>query len=110
MARGRFKNKMKIKKGDQVVVIAGVSKGAKGEVLEVYPAKSKVLVDEVNMISKHEKPNAKNPEGGIVKKPAPIHVSNVMLIDPSSGEPTRVSIQRDKNGVKRIAKKSGQEI
>lgn len=81
---------MRIKRNDQVVVLAGEYKGKKGKVLKVIPEKNRVIVEGVNFISKHMRPNQKMPQGGIVKKEAPIHVSNVMLIDPKSGEPTRI--------------------
>lgn len=100
--------KLKIKKGDMVRVIAGDDKGTEGEVKLVYPEKQRVLVDGVNMIHRHTKPNADNPEGGIIKKEAPIHVSNVMIIDPGSGETSRVGrAEGDDGKLVRIAKKSG---
>lgn len=81
---------MKIKKNDMVVVIAGNSRGRSGKVLRVYPEKQRVIVEGVNMVSRHRKPTQNNPQGGITRQEAPIHVSNVMLIDPKSNEPTRV--------------------
>ncbi|WP_442795513.1 50S ribosomal protein L24 [Pelobium manganitolerans] len=105
------KVKLNIRKGDLVKVIAGDSKGQQGKVLEVITKTSRVLVEGTNMVSKHTKPNAANPNGGIVKKEAPIHISNVSLIDPKSGKATRVSRKRNEDGkVIRIAKKSGEEI
>ena len=88
--------KLNIKKGDNVIVIAGDDKGKKGEVMEVNYKKNRVLVDGVNIISKHQKPDANNPDGGIIKKPAHIHISNVALLDPKSGEATRVGRKDDK--------------
>ena len=102
--------KCKIKKGDQVVVTAGASKGAKGEVLRVDLATSRVLVQGVNMRTKHKKPTQVSP-GGLEKVEAPIHVSNVALADPKSGEATRVGYKTLKDGKKvRFAKKSGETV
>jgi large subunit ribosomal protein L24 len=105
-----LQQKLKIKKGDIVQVIAGDSKGQQGRVLEVIRDTRKVLVERVNMISKHTKPNAKNTQGGIVKKEAPVHISNVMLIDPSGGKPTRVGRRVEDGKIVRYAKKSGEVI
>ncbi len=105
--------KLHIKKGDTVQVMAGESKGAQGVVRKVYPEKSRAIVEgkDIKMISKHTKPNAANPDGGIVKEEAPIHISNLMVIDPKSGEPTRVGRKVDDEGNKvRYAKKSGEVI
>lgn len=104
------KKKLNIRKGDMVQVMAGVDKGKQGEVLEVLPARERVLVEGVNTVHKHRKPDANNPDGGIQKAEAPVHVSNVMLLDPKTGEPTRVKRERTDAGVVRISKKSGQEI
>lgn len=94
-----------------MAVIAGESKGQKGRVLEVDRDKNKALVEGVNMVSKHTKPNAKTPQGGIIRKEAPVHLSNLMAIDPASGKPTRVGRRlNDKNKLVRYAKKSGEEI
>lgn len=102
--------KLHIKKGDIVKIIAGDSKGQEGRVLKVFVNDNKALVEGVNMISKHTKPNAKNTQGGIVKKEAPIHISNLMLID-ASGKPTRIGRQLDKdNKLVRYSKKSGEVI
>ena len=102
--------KMKIKKGDQVVVTSGANKGAKGEVLKVDLANSRVLVQGVNMRTKHKKPMQGQP-GGIENIEAPIHVSNVAIADPKSGEATRVGYKMLKDGKKvRVAKKSGETI
>jgi len=93
------------------MVITGESKGQKGRVLEVNKEKDKVLVEGINMVSKHTKPNAKAPQGGILKKEAPVHISNLMVIDPASGKPTRVGRRlNDKNKLVRFSKKSGEEI
>ena len=93
--------------------MAGESKGAQGVVKKVYPEKSRVIVEgsDIKMRSKHTKPNAANPDGGIVKEEAPIHLSNLMVIDPKSGKPTRIGRKLDENGNKiRYAKKSGEVI
>ena len=101
----------KIRKGDDVVVIAGKSKGARGKVLRVIPAKSRVLVSGVNVVTKHVKPTRQNQRGGIERREAPIHISHVMIADPHSGEPTRVRIQALEDGRKvRVAVKSGEQI
>lgn len=101
----------KIRKGDDVVVIAGKSKGARGKVLRVIPAKSRVLVSGVNVVTKHVKPTRQNQRGGIERREAPIHISNVMIADPHSGEPTRVRIQALEDGRKvRVVVKSGEQI
>lgn len=81
---------MKIKKNDMVMVIAGNSKGRTGKVLRVFPEKQRVIVEGVNLVSRHRKPTQSNPQGGITRQEAPIHVSNVMLLDPKSNEATRV--------------------
>ncbi|MEO9511961.1 MAG: 50S ribosomal protein L24 [Flavobacteriaceae bacterium] len=102
--------KLKIKTGDTVKVIAGDHKGTEGKVLQVDRQKNKAIVEGVNTVSKHEKPSAQNPQGGIVKKEAPIHISNLSLIDPKSGETTRVGYEvRDGKKV-RLAKKSNEVI
>ncbi|MGH1403762.1 MAG: 50S ribosomal protein L24 [Alphaproteobacteria bacterium] len=102
--------KLKIKKGDQVVVLTGRDKGAKGEVLKVLLSERRVLVQGVNVVTKHQKPTQVSP-GGINKKELPIHVSNVALVDPKTGEATRVGFQTLKDGKKvRVAKKSGETI
>jgi large subunit ribosomal protein L24 len=106
-----MQKKLKIKKGDQVMVITGESKGQKGRVLEVNREKDRVLVEGINMVSKHTKPNAKAPQGGILKKEAPVHISNLMVVDPASGKPTRVGRKlNEKNKLVRYSKKSGEEI
>ncbi len=102
--------KIKIKKGDTVVVIAGSYKGTKGEVVQVIPGNNKVIVSGVQVNKKHVKPTAQNPQGGIVEKEAPIQVSNVSLIDPKSDKPTRVGFKIEGGKKIRVSKKSGQAI
>lgn len=103
--------KLNIRKGDTVKVIAGDSKGQQGKVLSVNKATNRVIVEGLNMVSKHTKPNATNTEGGIIKKEAPMHISNVMLIDPKSGKATRVGRKLDEAGkLVRVAKNSGEVI
>ncbi|MFM7054812.1 MAG: 50S ribosomal protein L24 [Bacteroidota bacterium] len=102
--------KLKIKKGDTVKVISGESKGQQGKVLEVMLESRKVIVERVNLVSKHTRPNAKNTQGGIVKQEAPIHISNVMLVDPASGKTTRVGRKEVDGKLVRYAKKSGEVI
>ncbi len=102
--------KLNIRKGDTVKVIAGESKGQQGKVLEVIASSRKVLVEKVNLVTKHTKPNAKNTQGGIVKQEAPVHISNVMLVDPSSGKTTRVGRKVVDGKLVRFAKKSGEVI
>lgn len=93
------------------MVITGESKGQKGRVLEVDRAKNRAIVEGINMVSKHTKPHSKAPQGGIVKKEAPIHLSNLMLIDPTSGKPTRIGRKlNSKDKLVRYSKKSGEEI
>ena len=105
------KVKLKIKKGDKVLVTAGDDKGKQGKVLEVLVAENRAIVEGANMVSKHTKPNAKSPQGGILKQEAPINISNLALIDPTSGKPTRVGRKMNDQGkLVRIAKKSGEEI
>lgn len=102
--------KLHIKKNDTVVVLSGEDKGKTGKVLKVLVKKERAIVEGVNMVSKSTKPSAKNPQGGIIKQEAPIHISNLSLVDPKSGKPTRISIKHDGKNVIRIAKKSGEEI
>ena len=106
-----MQRKLHIKKGDQVFVNTGEDKGRQGRVLEVFRKKDRAIVEGVNMVSKHTKPNAQSPQGGITKQEAPIHISNQNLVDPSTGEPTRIGRKlNDKNKLVRISKKSGEEI
>ena len=103
--------KLHIKKGDTVYVNAGEDKGKTGRVLKVLSSKNRAVVEGINMVTKATKPNAKNPQGGLVKMEAPIHVSNLQLLDPKSGKPTRVGYKVNEDGKKvRISKKSGEEI
>ena len=102
--------KLKIKSGDVVRVIAGDHKGAEGKVLRVYREKNKAIVEGVNMVSKHTKPSAKNPQGGIVKKEAPLHISNLSLIDPKSKKATKVGIKVEGDKKVRFSKKSNQVL
>ena len=103
--------KLHIKKGDTVVVIAGDSKGQQGKVLMVEAAKQRAIVEGVNIVKKATKPNAKNPQGGIVEQEAPINISNLQLLDPKSGKATRVGRKVNAEGkLVRYAKKSGEEI
>lgn len=104
------KVKLKIKKGDQVIVLTGRDKGAKGEVLKVMPELSRVLVQGVNVVTKHEKPGQFS-AGGIQKKELPIHISNVAIADPKSGKASRVGYKILKDGKKvRVARKSGEVL
>ncbi|RCW63561.1 50S ribosomal protein L24 [Saliterribacillus persicus] len=101
---------MHVKKGDKVQVISGKDKGKQGTILAAFPKKDRVLVEGVNVVKKHAKPSQDNPQGGILNQEASIHISNVLPIDPKSGEPTRVGYEvRDGKKV-RIAKKSGETL
>jgi large subunit ribosomal protein L24 len=102
--------KLKIKSGDTVKVIAGDHKGAEGKVMKVDREKNKAIVEGVNLVSKHTKPSAKNPQGGIVKKEAPIHISNIALVDPKSKKATRVGIRVEGDKKVRFSKKSNQVL
>ena len=108
----RFQPKFNIRKGDNVIVVAGDDKDRNNprKVLAVYPQKSRVLIEGVNMVTKHLKPNAQNPQGGIVQEEAPIHISNVMLWDAKSKGPVRIKRERKEGSFVRISKKSGEEI
>ena len=102
---------LKIKKGDTVYVLAGDDKGKTGRVLNVLREEGKAIVEGVNIVSKSTKPNAKAPQGGIIKKEAPIDLSNLAVVDPKSGKPTRVGFRFNEDGKKvRYSKKSGEEI
>ena len=105
-------SKIKIKKNDTVLVKTGNSKGSRGKVIRVYPKLNRALVEGVNMVSKHTKPNAENPQGGIIKKEATIHISNLMLVDPKTGQPTKIGKKKDEKSGKivRFSKKSGELI
>lgn len=101
----------RIKKDDAVVVVAGKNKGTRGKVLRVMPDSDKVLIEGVNIITKHIKPSQTSPQGGRVKKEAPIHASNVMLADPKDGKPTRVRVKTLESGERvRIAVRSGEQL
>jgi large subunit ribosomal protein L24 len=102
--------KLKIKSGDVVKVIAGDHKGSEGKVLRVIRDKNKAIVEGVNMVSKHTKPSAKNPQGGIVKKEAAMHISNLSLIDPKSKEATKVGFKVEGDKKIRFSKKSNQVL
>ena len=101
---------MRVKKDDTVVVIAGKDKSKKGKVVAVLPKQDKVVVEGVNVVTKHQKPSAMNPQGGIVNKEAAIHVSNVMPVDPETGKGTRVRFEMRDDKKVRVAVKSGKEI
>ena len=104
-------SKLHIKKGDTVYVNTGKSKGATGKVVKVFVEEQRAIVEGVNMVSKSQKPNAKNPQGGIIKMEAPIHISNLNVVDPKSGKPTRIGRRLNSEGkLVRYAKKSGEEI
>jgi large subunit ribosomal protein L24 len=107
---GRFRPKMKIKKNDMVIVLTGDDRGKKGRVLEVDVMRNRVLVEGVRIVKRHTKPNATYPNGSIVEKEAFIHASNVALIDPKSGKPTRVGKKEVNGKMVRYAKKSGEVI
>jgi large subunit ribosomal protein L24 len=107
--------KTRLKKNDRVKVISGNHKGKEGKILKIFRAKNSIIVEGVNIIKRHTKPNQKNPQGGITQKEAPIHVSNVMLIDPKANATTRIGMQiiKDEQGKKkrmRYGKKSGEII
>jgi|TARA_B100000768_G_scaffold120769_1_gene111742 large subunit ribosomal protein L24 len=104
--------KLHVKKGDTVKVLSGNSKGQEGKVIEVLIARSRAIVEGVNMVSKHSKPNAANPQGGITKMEASIHISNIMVVDPKSGDATRTGRKLDDKSGKlvRYSKKSGEII
>ncbi|MFS0724466.1 50S ribosomal protein L24 [Paenibacillus sp. 1P07SE] len=103
-------NKLHVKKDDNVIVITGKDKGKKGRVIAAYPRENRVLVEGVNMVKKHARPTQQNPQGGILEQEAAIHVSNVMLLDPKSGKPTRIGYKVQDNGKKVRVAKSGAVI
>ena len=106
-----MRKKFHIRKGDTVEVIAGDDKGKHGRVLEVIVSEEKAIVEGINMVSKHTKPNSQYPQGGIIRKEAPVRISNLNVVDPSSGEPTRIGRRlNDKGKTVRYSKKSGEEI
>ncbi len=100
----------KIKKGDSVIVLTGKDKGRKGTVTKVMPTEDRVLVQGVNMVQRHTRPSQSNPNGGIVRKEASLHISNVAIADQSSGKPTRVGFKIEGDKKVRVAKKSGEVI
>lgn len=103
--------KLHIKKGDTVYVLAGEDRGKQGRVLQVQPDKYRAVVEGINFVTKATKPSAAHPQGGLVKKEAPINISNLALLDPKSGKPTRVGFRKNDEGkTVRYSKKSGQEI
>lgn len=101
---------MHVKTGDKVKVLAGKDKGKEGVITKAFPKKDRVIVEGVNIVKKHTKPSNTNPSGGIVEKEAPIHVSNVMLIDPSTNQPTRVGYKVVDGKKVRVSKKTGETI
>jgi large subunit ribosomal protein L24 len=104
-------SKIHIKKGDNVYVLAGEDRGKTGRVLQVLPKAGRAIVEGVNIVTKATKPTAQHPQGGLIKKEAPIHISNLNLVDPKTGKPTRIAIRRDADGKAiRISKKSKEEI
>jgi large subunit ribosomal protein L24 len=104
-------SKLHIKKGDTVYVLSGEDKGKQGRVLSVQVTKQRAIVEGINIVTKSTKPSAKYPQGGLVKMEAPVHISNLSLLDPKSGKPTRVGLRKDEKGVTvRYSKKSGEEI
>ncbi|MDM8146295.1 50S ribosomal protein L24 [Bacteroides sp. OF04-15BH] len=104
-------SKLHIKKGDTVYVNAGNCKGQTGKVLKVLVEEQRAVVEGINIVSKSQKPSAKNPQGGIVKQEAPIHISNLNVVDPKTGKPTRIGRKKNEDGkLVRFAKKSGEEI
>ena len=106
-----MQKKLHIKKGDSVMVITGESKGQKGRVLDVDRKNNRAIVEGVNLVSRHTKPHSKAPQGGIIKKEAPIRISNLMIIDPASGKPSRIGRKlNSKNKLVRYSIKSGEEI
>ncbi|HET7522242.1 MAG TPA: 50S ribosomal protein L24 [Bacillales bacterium] len=101
---------MHVKKGDKVQVISGKDKGKQGVILYALPKKNRVIVEGINIVKKHAKPSQANPQGGIIDQEAPIHVSNVLPLDPKTNEPTRVGYKIEDGKKVRIAKKSGEAL
>jgi large subunit ribosomal protein L24 len=103
--------KLKIRRDDQVLVISGKDRGKTGRVLEVDPAKERVFVEGLNIVKRHQRPRpGSNDPGGVIEKPGPIHISNVMLIDPSDNKPTRVGVVREDGKRYRVSRKSGERL
>ena len=101
----------KIHKDDNVMILVGKDKGKIGKIVKILRSKKQVIVEKANMVKKHTKPNAANPQGGIIEQEAPVHISNLMLVDPKTGEATRIGRKKDANGkLVRYSKKSGEEI
>ena len=104
-------SKLHIKKGDTVYVNTGKDKGKTGKVIKVFVEEQRAIVEGLNIVSRNQKPNAKNPQGGIIKMEAPIHISNLNVVDPKTGKPTRIGRRLNEEGkLVRYAKKSGEEI
>lgn len=101
---------LKLKKGDKVMVIAGKDRGKSGKILRAFPRENRVLVEGVNIVKRHARPTQKNPQGGIVERESPIHISNVMLVCPRCNQPTRVGRKITHEGKFRVCKKCGEEI
>ncbi|MGX7418936.1 50S ribosomal protein L24 [Carnobacterium gallinarum] len=101
---------MIVKTGDKVKVITGKDKGKEGVILKAFPKKDRVIVEGINMMKKHQKPSSMNPQGGILETEASVHVSNVMLIDPKTGEPTRVGFKVEDGKKVRVSKKTGEVL
>jgi large subunit ribosomal protein L24 len=101
---------MKIRRDDEVLVTAGKDKGKTGKVLRVDPAKERVYVEGLNIVKRHQRPNQMGQQGGVIEKEGPIHVSNVAILDPKDGKPTRIGIEREDGRRFRVARRSGQRI
>jgi large subunit ribosomal protein L24 len=101
---------LKIRRDDEVVVISGKDKGKTGRVLRVDPAKQRVFVEGLNIVKRHQRPNQMGQQGGVIEKEGPIHVSNVALVDPKDGKPTRVGVERENGQRFRVARRSGTRI
>jgi len=101
---------MKIRRDDEVLVMAGKDKGKTGRVLRVDPAKEKVFVEGLNIVKRHQRPNQMGQQGGVIEKEGPIHVSNVAILDPKDGKPTRIGVEREDGKRFRVARRSGQRI
>ena len=105
------KNKFHIKKGDTVKVLSGNAKGQSAKVVQIFPKKNKALVEGINMVTKHVKPSAQSPEGGRNEQEAPIHISNLMLVDPATGDPARIGRKKNSEGkLQRYSKKTGEFV